>query len=230
MKKENLKRLGIVTLFAIAMAFLESVIVVYIRKMYYPQGFTFPLRGFIDPQILHIEIVREIFTLIMLGCIAALAAKRFTERFAYFWFCFAVWDIFYYVWLKVLLGWPQSFLTWDILFLIPWSWASPILAPIICSCTMLVLAFSIFSLEEKNKTLTINAKTWSLLIVGALLQLYTFLYDYGRIILTATEKETLGNIVSAYVPGTYNWPLFTLGEILILLAISLLFFKKEKRH
>ena len=48
MQKESLKKIGIVAIFAIAMGFLEAVIVIYLRKIYYPLGFNFPLKGFIS--------------------------------------------------------------------------------------------------------------------------------------------------------------------------------------
>jgi hypothetical protein len=76
MRKESMNKIAIVTIFAIAMAFLESVIVIYLRKLYYADGFNFPLKGFIEPQILNIELIREIATVIMLISIGILAGKK----------------------------------------------------------------------------------------------------------------------------------------------------------
>src|SRR5258707_7052052 len=112
------KTLWIVTIFSIAMAALESAVVVYLRALYYPDGFTVALR-MIDPQILLIEIAREAATLIMLIGVACLAGKNFKDRFAYFLLSFGVWDIFYYAWLKAFINWPASIFDWDILFMIP---------------------------------------------------------------------------------------------------------------
>ena len=53
MKKESTKKIAVVTIFAIAMAFLEAVVVIYLRKIYYPNGFDFPLVGFIEQFILN---------------------------------------------------------------------------------------------------------------------------------------------------------------------------------
>jgi len=97
------------TIFAIAMAYLEAVVVVYLRELYYPDGFHFPLI-LIPAEIAWIEIGREAATIVMLWMVATLAAKNFRQKFAWFIFNFAVWDIFYYVWLKVMLDWPQSWL------------------------------------------------------------------------------------------------------------------------
>ena len=215
----NYKTLFVVIGFSIAMAALESAVVVYLRALYYPDGFTLALR-MIDQQILLIEIAREAATLLMLVGVGWLAGNNFKDRFAYFLLSFAVWDIFYYLWLKVFIGWPSSLLEWDILFLIPFTWLGPVLAPVICSVTMILLAVVIL---RSNKQLTIGL--WSLLIVGSSVILYTFLKDYGSIIiangffrdysLIMYNKEFLA-IASAYIPQSYSWEFFIIGEILIL--------------
>ena len=66
MKKESINKIIIITMFAIAMAFLESAVVVYLRRLFYPQGFNFPLEGFIEPSILSIEWLRELATIVKL--------------------------------------------------------------------------------------------------------------------------------------------------------------------
>src|SRR3981189_1372652 len=125
----NYKTFFVVIAFSIAMATLESAVVVYLRALYYPDGFTVALK-LIDQRILLIEIAREGATLLMLVGIGLLAGRNFKDQFAYFLLSFAVWDIFYYLWLKVFIGWPSSLLEWDILFLIPFTWLGPVLAPV----------------------------------------------------------------------------------------------------
>jgi hypothetical protein len=112
------------TLFSIAMGYMESAIVVYLRKIYYPDGFQFPLTP-IEVHIRLTEILREAATLIMLITIGIVAGKTKLQRFSFFIFCFGIWDIFYYVFLKMLLGWPATIFDWDILFLIPVPWVGP---------------------------------------------------------------------------------------------------------
>ena len=104
-----------VILFSIAMAYLESAVVVYLREIYYPEGFIFPLTP-IDSTIAITEFWREVATLVMLLGIGILTGKSAPQRLAFFLLSFAIWDIFYYVFLYVLLGWPASLMTWDILF------------------------------------------------------------------------------------------------------------------
>lgn len=238
MKKENYKKIAIVTIFAIAMAFLESTVVVYLRELFYSEGFNFPLKGFIEPWVLNIEWVREFFTIVMLASIGFLAAKSFYGRFAYFLYSFAVWDIFYYIWLKVTLDWPASLFTWDLLFLIPLPWIGPVLAPVICSLSMMILGLLIINFEDKGKRVNMNYKEWAFLITGALIILYTFLYDYSNLIVgggfakeffeLSTNQEFM-NAVSAYIPVSYMWGKFIIGEILILVSIVLFYLRIGKR-
>jgi hypothetical protein len=117
------------TLFAIAMAYVESAVVVYLRAIFHPEGFIFPLKAFNDYKI-KVEVFREVATLVMLLTVAHLAGRNIQERFASLMLTFGVWDIFYYVWLKVLIDWPVSLLDWDILFLIPLPWIGPVIAPV----------------------------------------------------------------------------------------------------
>ena len=114
----NLKTIFWVSVFGIAFGLVESAVVVYIREMYYPEGFNFPLKA-ISSRVITTELWREAATILMLIAIGVLAGKNAVQRFAYFLISFAVWDIFYYVFLKLFISWPESFLTWDILFLIP---------------------------------------------------------------------------------------------------------------
>lgn len=239
MKKESCKKIAVVTIFAIAMAFLEAVVVIYLRKIYYPDGFDFPLVGFIEPSILNIEWVREAFTIVMLACIGWLAGKKFSEKFAYFLYSFAIWDIFYYVWLKTALDWPSSLTTWDMLFLIPFPWAGPVLAPIINSITMILLAFIIIHLQDKGKNPKIILREWVLLFLGGLTILYTYLYDYGTLIINSgflkdffelAAKQDFKQAVSNYIPSNYNWILFWIGEAIILIAIWMIYVRTDKNR
>ena len=102
-------------LFAVSMAYLESAVVVYLRELYYPDGFQFPLNN-IPPRILVTEIGREVATILMLYAFAKSVGRNYREVFAYFTFNFGIWDIWYYIWLKLMLGWPASLLDWDVLF------------------------------------------------------------------------------------------------------------------
>lgn len=228
MKKETISKLWILGVFAVAMGFLETVVVVYIRKMYYSDGFQFPLSGFVSPEILAIEWVREFATIVMLVTVAMLAGKKFYERGAYFVYAFAIWDIFYYIWLKVLLGWPTSFLTWDVLFLIPWPWIGPVLAPLICTVLMLVTTYFILDLHDRGRRVNVRLGEWILVVAGVLVVLWTWMYDFGAMIIgggflseffTLAENEELLALTTSFVPVSYNWWIFGLGWVISAVGI-----------
>ncbi|MBW8049638.1 MAG: hypothetical protein FVQ77_04730 [Cytophagales bacterium] len=227
------KALLLLTIFCIAMGFFEAAVVVYLRELYYPEGFQFPIK-IMTPNVFVVELIREISTIVMLCIIGIICGKNFYERLAYFIYCFAVWDILYYVGLKVFLDWPPSLLTWDILFLIPIVWVGPVLAPVICSVTMILLAGCIISAEphhlarqnaenktQKDYTVKINLTEWVLLFSGSLIILFTFMWDYTKLLIKEGFTTNFQQAVAQYVPTDYNWYLFAVGEILLLFAIAL---------
>ena len=221
----------LLALFAIAMGALEAIVVVYLRQIYYPRGFDFPLT-LLSPRMLTVECSREAATIVMLVSVGIIAGRDRLQRFAYFLYVFAIWDIFYYACLKLLLDWPSSLLTWDVLFLIPVPWTGPVLAPLICSLTMLLLAGIIIGLEDNGCVVKIRLLEWSPAFLGAIIILFTFVRDYSGIIFReylhpgfsdrAKNGEVLG-IVSRYRPAHYHWELFALGEIFILCALILIY-------
>ncbi len=231
MRPGEYRQLAAAAVFAAAMGYLESAVVVYLRQLYCPEGFAFPLRKFMDPHALAIESLRELSTLVLLLAVAYLAASSWKDRFAYFLFTFAVWDIFYYVWLKALLGWPASFQTFDVLFLVPWPWVGPVLAPVIASCTMIVLALLLLDSKENP-----GFQEWALWIAGGFAILTTFLADFGRLILEGgywkkflqlAGDPRFREISSNYAPGNYDWFLFTGGEAVILAGLFV-FHRRQK--
>ena len=145
----------VISIFAIAMGFLETAVVIYMRDLLYPDGFSFPLVP-IPADLALTEILREAATLIMLLTIAILNAKTFSERFAWFIYAFAIWDIFYYIFLKIMILWPESLMTWDILFLIPTTWTGPVISPVIVSFSM-ILRYSFLSFEVFTRSSNIDS-------------------------------------------------------------------------
>lgn len=210
-------------LFAIAFALVESSVVVYLRALYYPDGFEFPLQ-LIPADTLEIELFREAATMVLLLSVAWLAGRRFYSRLAWFLIAFGVWDIFYYVWLKILLDWPSSFLSWDLLFLIPLPWVAPVLSPLIVSLTFIICGVGILYLETKNHEARIGVFEWGLLLAGTGLIFETYIHDYAAMLYSSQgcrfaallECEAFISRSAAYVPTVYNWTLFWLGELLII--------------
>ncbi|MEW6584878.1 MAG: hypothetical protein AB1442_04605 [Nitrospirota bacterium] len=220
-------RILYLTVFGIAMGFLEAAVVVYLRDLYFPEGFAFPLKS-MSLESLRVEYLRETATIVMLLSLGAVAGRNFFERLSIFLYSFGIWDIFYYVWLKALIDWPPSLLTWDILFLIPVIWVGPVLAPVICSGTMIGIALSVLHFQNRSFAMRISRRELILCLLGGLSVFITFIGDFSLMIMEGGFLNRLlqlhadpgfQNLVSNYVPVHYNWPLFALGEVLVLLAL-----------
>lgn len=194
------RKIVLLFVFGVAMAYLESAVVVYLRTLYYPDGFQFPM-VLISPKIAAIEIGRELATLIMLWTIAQLGGKSFRERFSYFCFSFGVWDLFYYIWLKVLLNWPMGLLEWDILFLIPLPWIAPWLAPALVSIALIAASILVLIYPQKFLKNIFTRLEWFLVLTSGLIILASFFFQ--------TQM-----ILAGGVPVNYHWGVFFSGYIL----------------
>jgi hypothetical protein len=209
------------------MGFFEAAVVVYLRELFYPGGFAFPLRP-MPPALLSIEALREISTMVMLIAVSILSGAGFLRRLSSFLITFGIWDIFYYVWLKVLLDWPSTLFDWDILFLIPVIWTGPVLAPVICSVTMIAFGGYFLVLPDKGYSVRMRIAEWVLVGTGASLIFVTFVRDFTCMIVSGGFLPRFWSLgadpefqshLTAFVPSSYNWPLFILGEGLILFAM-----------
>jgi len=200
MKSEYTKRIIEVSILSIAFAFVESSVVVYLRGVYYPQGFSFPLRV-MSVQDLSVELVREFATMVMLVMLGGLAGTSRWQKFAYFLVAFGVWDIFYYIWLKVILNWPRTLFDWDILFLIPLPWIAPVIAPVMISLLMIVVGVFVVRRAEFVERFQPPVASWLTAVVGTGFILYTFLSD---------TQATL----QLQMPQSYRYDLFLVGIVL----------------
>jgi len=219
------------------MGLLEAIVVVYLRMLYYPQGFQFPLQ-LLNPSVYGVEFLREIATLVMLFSISALVGRKFYTRLAYFLFSFAVWDIFYYIWLKLLLNWPASLLDWDILFLIPITWVGPVLSPLIASLVMLGMAGSILYFDVKGIKINWHFTEWILVILGALIIFFSYIRDYAQLIIQGGYMQRLLSLatdtqfqaeVLKHIPSHYQWGWFGIGIAMILTA-TFLFIRRSAQN
>ena len=179
------------------MAFLEAAVVVYLRELYYPEGFCFPLK-ILPSKILVIELLREAATIIILAAVGWLSAKSFLGRFAGFMIAFGVWDIFYYVFLKLSLDWPVSLLDWDILFLIPLPWVGPVIAPVLVSICLIGSGVLIWLRESQNRPVCISRRHWILEVTAGLIIIGSFL----------TNAEA---VIAQEVPTSFRWEIFSIG-------------------
>lgn len=177
-----------------AFGYLEAAVVVYLRAIAYPEGFSFPIKT-MSPIILGVEVGREAATLAMLAAVAlALGGPRLL-KLSRFLFCFGLWDIFYYVGLKILLDWPPSFLTWDILFLIPVPWSAPVLAPLLVAAYF--GAAGGYGVAKRGLVRT-YVWHWLLGAAGATGVLISFVWNMGALAIGGS-------------PGSYPWALFVVA-------------------
>jgi hypothetical protein len=203
------KKLPVITIWAVAFAFVEAAVVEYLRALYYPAdkgGFVFPLMtaakmqalGLEDWHRLFIELGRELSTLIMLGGVGIMASRNRREAWAYFMIAFGIWDIFYYLWLKLFLNWPAHLTTWDLLFLIPVPWVSPVWAPVVVSLTMIAVGLVVLWYEGRDCPLRPSWTEWALITVGGMTVIVSCCWDYR-------------NTMEGGMPAAFLWPLFLAG-------------------
>jgi len=209
MESESLKKLFrrfcVVVVFGIAFAYIESAVVVYLRAIFYPDGFTFPLRLFgAGPhwrRFLLTEIGREAATLVVILTGAWLFGCNLRQRLAYFMTIFAVWDVFYYIWLKILLNWPASVMDWDVLFLIPLVWAAPVLAPLVVSFALFSFAVLILQRDCIARPIRAGLLDWLGFFVAGIVVVVSFCIA-GL------------HIAEADYHAYFSWSFFFLGYIL----------------
>lgn len=228
--------LVVVTLFSIAMGLLEGAVVIYMREILYPEGFGFPLNP-VQPDLMLTELLREGATLIMLLSIGFLAGRNASERFAWFLYAFAIWDIFYYIFLWLLIAWPSSLMTYDVLFLLPSTWIGPVITPLIISLTMIVFALIILVANRKKEDVKIPGLSWLLLITGSVILILGFIWDYSAFIMESMSirdiwtlpKEEVLELATRYIPRKFNWFLYILGETIILSGMLVFYLRLFKR-
>jgi hypothetical protein len=216
------KRILVVSVYAISMAWVESAVVVYLRVMI---GRVVPYQA--DPLPISvglgwIEVGREVATLLMLGTVGWLAGKTFRGRAGYALVAFGIWDIFYYIFLIPMSGWPASLLDWDVLFLIPLPWWGPVLAPVLISL-LLILGGGLAAFSETlPQPKWPHAWAWALNLLGVGLALYTFM-EKAIWVLPMGEEA-----VRQALPAAFNWPLFLLA--LALMAVPIVEMVWQMRH
>lgn len=203
-------------LFGTAFGYLEAAIVAYLRLLHEPArqrvhpgrpaAELFPLltleelraSGSDQQRTLAIEIGREAATIIMLAAIALAVAGNAGQWAGAMAIAFGTWDITFYVFLKLLLDWPASLWTWDILFLIPVPWSGPVVAPVLVSAAMIAAGVWHLRSAARGEPIVIRAAHWSGIVAGAAVIVISFAMDYR-------------NVMAGGIPNPFNWPVFLGG-------------------
>jgi hypothetical protein len=204
-------------LFGIAFGYVEAAVVVYLRTLHepirqatfpsMPHGDLFPLLriGHLQtagPQyvlLLQTELGRELATMVMLAAAGLAIGRNFRQWLAGVMIAFGVWDIFYYVFLKLLIGWPASLWTWDILFLLPVPWVGPVIAPVLVSLSMIVAGVVLLWRESLGRPVCCGWLQWALMVLGGLVVIIAFCWDSQH-------------LAAGGCPKLFNWSLFIMGE------------------
>jgi len=204
-----LRRLLVAVVFSVAFAYIESAVVVYLRAIFHPNGFTFPLQAFaltpLGRRLLLTEIGREAATLVLIATGAYLFGRNRHQRRAYFLVIFSVWDIFYYVWLKVLLDWPATLMDWDVLFLIPVLWAAPVLYPVLVSLLMFTFAVAILDRSARGRPVVFRGTDWLAWLGATVIIIVSFSLG-GTHVTEPNYREY------------FHWPVFAVGFVLAVAA------------
>ncbi len=202
-------RWAIVMAFAIAMAWVEAASVVYIRALVDRiepyQADPLPLET-MSGALGTVELWREAATLVMIATLGVLAGRTWRVRAGYAALAFGAWDIFYYVFLRLISGWPRTLLDWDILFLLPLPWWGPVLAPVSIALVMILWG----TLATQSGDGATGARwAWALACVGIVLALAVFTIDTWRALLDGRDA------VLQVLPATFNWRLFWVALLLM---------------
>ena len=151
MKKELKKllfKMFLISIVGIALALWESVVVIYLRMIpAVVDSYVLPLIPHFPAELMGIEQLREAATLVVFVLVPILAGKTNWERFAIFLWLFAIWDIFYYIFLYLFIGWPSSIFEWDVVFLLPVEWWFPVYGALLVMFGF--LGASVFILKKK---------------------------------------------------------------------------------
>ena len=204
----------LVVAFAAAMAWVEAACVYYLRalvdRVYPYQANPLPIRGVLGP----VELIREAATLIMLFVVGLLAGRTWLTRVGYAVIAFGMWDIFYYVFLRIMSDWPKSIFDWDILFLLPLPWWGPVLAPVSIAFLMVVWGTLVTQFRSRVVGSPASIAPWGLSLLGTALALYVFMADSLHLVHRGIEATR------QVLPTYFNWPLF--GVALVLMASPVL--------
>jgi hypothetical protein len=203
----------LVVAYALAMAYLESAVVVYLRQaLGVSTGEVFPidLESELSGRLGWIELGREAATLAMIGSVGWLVGRSGLERLAWAAVIFGIWDIGYYFWLWVFSGWPTSLGTWDLLFLIPVPWAGPVWAPVAVSLALVGFGLALAARYRAGLRARAGLFPLGALILGGLVVIVSFILNAGVVLDGGT-------------PSDFPWSVFVAGMgIGVVAAVAIL--------
>jgi hypothetical protein len=201
----------VVVVFAAAMAWVESACVYYLRvlvdRVNPYQPVPLPVHGVLGG----VELVREAATLVMLLAVGTLTGRTLRTRLGYACIAFGAWDLWYYVFLRIICGWPRSLFDWDILFLLPLPWWGPVIAP--CCVALLMIVWGTCVTQWPGRIGHDRARArLALAGAGIALALYVFMADTLGAVHAGARPELV-------LPVRFDWPLFSVALLLMIAAL-----------
>ncbi len=103
--------------------------------------------------------------------------------------------------MRLQLGWPDSLFSYDILFLIPTLWVSPVICPILISLSLVGYATWLMALARRRGMPMPSLIHCTLIAGGAGLVLFSFIEN--------AEYYRQGGL-----PPQFSWPAFAVGYVL----------------
>lgn len=197
-----------VSIFAIAFAWVESSVVVYLRKIYFGGSFYFPIvvnwedGKIVTDNLMWIEFARELATILMLIAVGCAAGINAQQKFCFFITAFGIWDIFYYIWLWVMVGWPESIMTWDLLFFVPLPWVGPVITPVLIALAMAAAGSVIIYYDAKGYRLCWPWYDWVVEFGCGFMMIAAFCWDWKNIL------QVPGDVLHTGIPNPFAWWLY----------------------
>ena len=212
-----LRRALVSVFYAVAMAYLDAVVVHLQRALKISPLTLLTLR---DPGSLGglgtIEIGREAATLLMLATLGWLARRSALERMAWTAFAFGIWDLGYYARLWVFIGWPTKLGTFDLLFFLPVAWVAPVWAPMVVRLALIAFGLLAARRLQRGETLRIKPRNVVAPVSGGLV-----------VIISSTLDAP--HILDGGTPSSFAWPVFVVGMALAVIGVALLWWSRRNR-
>jgi hypothetical protein len=200
-------RSTVVIAYAVAMAYLEAAVVVYLTAALGGQvGVLFPLQpADAFGNLAWVEVGREAATLVMIATVGILAGRTALERLAWAAVVFGTWDIGYYVFLWAFTGWPASPAATDLLFLIPVPWVGPVWSPVLVSLALIGFGLAAGRAFDAGRRIALHP--WHVVACVA-----------GGVVVILSYTLGAGDVLGGGLPGPYPWPVFVLGMAIAAIA------------
>ena len=194
--------------FSVTMGIFEGAVVVYLNRLLVVGELSLADDRGAARLLLGTEVLREAASLIMIAAVAALAARGFVARLARAAIIFGIWDIVYYVVLRLLIAFPATLFTWDVLFLIPRPWLGPVLAPVVVSVGLIAGGVHFMIRERDGNPVTPAPWHWALAVAGGLIVILSFVMDSPL------------DFDGRNYPARYRWEVFLVGFVAAVAAFA----------